>query len=132
MSSSEARKARQECDKAFKSIDFTLLLEKHNLLTVSERFSFFSVWFVYKARKYGCRVSALEELFSPHANNCSMVTRNSSLCSVKKHNTSMYQNSFSYSASKLWNSLPREFCNINDKNLSFRKSVNQWLIEKRS
>ncbi|OXA43873.1 putative RNA-directed DNA polymerase from transposon X-element [Folsomia candida] len=32
----EATKARKECYKAFKSIDFSLLLEKHNLLTCDE------------------------------------------------------------------------------------------------
>lgn len=128
----EATKARKECYKAFKSIDFSLLLEKHNLSTVAERFSFFSVWFIYKVRKYGCKISTLCEIFSPQINNCSMVTRNTNLCSVKNHNTSIYQNSFSYSACKLWNSLPREFCDIDDKSLNFRKSVNQWLIDKRS
>ncbi len=130
LSPSEAKKARRECDKMFKAIDFSMLLEKHNLLTLGERFQFFSVWFIYKIRKFGCKIPHLTELFVPTSNSCNMTTRNRNSCNIQPHCSALYANSFGYSASKVWNSLPRELCEIKGKSVNFRKSVNQWLIKK--
>jgi hypothetical protein len=127
----EAKNARKECDIAFKNIDFVHLLEKHNLLSVSERFYFYSVWYIYKIRKFGSKIPYFIDLFACRTNNSTIVTRSKNACNIIKHKSSLIENSFAYVASKIWNDLPRNLCKTDDNNINFRKSINDWLINRR-
>lgn len=99
---------------------------------MSERLEYYSLWNLFKIRKFGSKVVALNQLVSPRINDCNMQTRNSNNCTVITHNSKLYENSNLYYSSLLWNSLPSNIINLNNPNLCFRASLNKWLLEKRN
>jgi hypothetical protein len=101
------------------------------LLTITERLEFYSLWNIYKIRKFKSKVVALNEMYSPRINLSTVKTRSSNNCNVIDHTTQFFANSCVYYSSSLWNAIPRELTNLENPNLCFRASVNLWLLEKR-
>jgi hypothetical protein len=104
-----------ECNTFFKLIDYNVLMEKCNFLSVHERLQYYSGWIVYKCREFGCKVKDLEGMFAAETTNnivSKVVTRNAtSGCSVLAHNTKFFEISVRYACCKLWNTLPLEIRN---------------------
>jgi hypothetical protein len=125
-------KAKKECIIAHRNLDYYNLLEKCNLLTITERLEFYSLWNIYKIRKFKSKVVALNEMYSPRINLSTVKTRSSNNCNVIDHTTQFFANSCVYYSSSLWNAIPRELTNLENPNLCFRAGINKWLLDKRS
>lgn len=124
--------AKKECIAAHRKINYYDLLEKCNLFSITERLEYYSLWNIFKIRKFGSKVIAMNDLFSPRINNCNMKTRSSKNCTLITHNSKLYENSNLYYASSLWNTLPNDIVNFENPNQCFRTNLNKWLLDKRN
>ena len=107
-------KSKIECRKMHDKVNYYDLLERFNLLTMSERVKYYSLWCTYKILKYGCTVKQITLMYTT-LNNSSVnarITRNSQNCVVVEHKTSFFENSVQYYSVKLWNSLPVDIRNF--------------------
>lgn len=134
LSSNELLKAKKECVQAHKNIDYYRLLEKCNLLTISERLQFYSLWNLFKTRKFGSKVIQFNDLFASIFKERASNSRNPNTCIVLSHKSKLFEYSTLYYSSSLWNSLPRDLMSekviVEIPCAYFKAYVHKWLLEK--
>lgn len=106
----------------FRTVNLFGLLDKHNLLTLSERLTCFTLMNVYKAMK---RRTIISECFVSSA-------RRSDLLIVPKHSLKFYESNFVYRGVLLWNNLPSSLKNKLISVDHFRLLLYDYIKEQRS
>jgi len=103
----EVKKSLTEaCKKAHSAVDFWKIIERANLLTVTERLDYFSLMFFKKIDVLGTKCIDLEDFFVHSGSSSERITRNNRNLCVISHDYEMYKNSVKYYVSKIWNKLP--------------------------
>jgi hypothetical protein len=128
---SEFAQAKRECVLAHKNINYFNLLEKSNLFTVTERLQYYSLLNIFKIRKFGSKITELNEMYGVKESISSHVTRSSQNCNVLPHKSTLYEKSNLYYSTSLWNSIPKSLHEKNMSNLCFKSSLTDWLLNNR-
>jgi exonuclease III len=124
--------AKVECRKLHSSVNIEGLLEKFNLLSLSERLDYFSLWNMFKIKKYGTNVPQIREMFE--VKEKVYHTRSYQKPDVIDHNTNFFTKSVCYYSIKLWGSLSTTFLKtLLDSNvaLNVRCQLTENIMKKR-
>ena len=116
--------------KMSRSIDRNVLLEKCNLLSITERYNYYCIVTVFQIIKFESVVPKLNLMY-----NVIKIRGEEEMSSlrleVKRCPSTIMQHSVQYQSVLLWNSLPRTLRCKDIGETSFKSHLNQWCIASR-
>jgi len=122
------------CKKAHNSVNFWKIIERANLLTVTERLDYNSIMFFKTIDVIGSKCKELQTFFihSGELSNTDRITRNDRNMMVIEHLHELFKNSIKYYISIIWNNLSFELKqNVYSIN-RFSKLFNTHIITNRN
>jgi Reverse transcriptase (RNA-dependent DNA polymerase) len=121
-------KAKIDCRNAHSKVDYFRMLEKCNILTVSERLTFLSNVIVFKTLKFGSDVLALKDFYQKSKRS---IESESPRLELFAHRVESFKFSVRYAAAYKWNALPPHVRSLKNSVAGFRKTLSQYLLKKR-
>lgn len=124
----ERDSAIRESKLLHKKVDYMRMYDRCNIFLVRERLIFITLVNVFKMLNFGNDVIALEKFYC--LTERSKGSGNLRL-EIKAHKKESFKNSIMYASAYQWNLLPKKIRRLDISVAGFRKSLAQYLLEKR-